>query len=171
MKNIFYVIIILLLVVVVDSCKKSCGINCLHGGSCNGSSCNCPDPYSGYNCDTSCTLGLEGYMCQTLSREKFIGTWNCTSTDQNGTKSTYLITFTDNGYELFMDLNNFNNNGGYPIICTLTGKTGFTIDPTQQDSIATAMGISGSGVWQNGKITINISENNYVTFFATATPQ
>jgi hypothetical protein len=110
-------------------------------------------------------------MCSTLSREKFLGTWSCTSTDQSGNTKSYLVTFTANNYDLFMNLNNFNNTGGYPIICTLTGKTGFSIDQTQQDSLATAAGISGSGNLQTGKLVINISENNNVSFFATLSRQ
>lgn len=70
-----------------------------------------------------------------------------------------------------MDMNNFNNVGGYPIICTMTGKNSFSIDATQQTTQGMAAGISGSGQLQNGKVVINISENNYVSFFATATPQ
>ena len=160
-----------MLIVTAIGCKKSCGINCLHGGSCDGSTCSCPDPYSGYNCDTMCTLGLEGYMCQTLSRDKFLGTWSCTSTNQSGNKQTYLITFTTNSYDLFMNLNNFNNNGGYPIICALTGKDQFSINQGQQDSAGNAIGLSGSGQLQGGKVVINITENGGVSFFATATPQ
>ena len=168
LKNIFWGLIC---IAMLAGCKKSCSVNCMHGGTCAGSVCSCPDPYSGYNCDTMCTPGLEGYLCQTLSREKFIGTWSCTATDQSGNTKTYLITFTDNGYPLFMNMNNFNQNTSYPIICTMTGKNIFSIDPNQQDSLAKTMGVSGSGVLKNGQLIINISENAGASFFAKATKQ
>ena len=170
-KNIFIVLIGLMLIITIASCNKSCGVNCEHGGTCNGNSCNCPDPYSGYNCDTMCVLGLEGYMCQTPSCEKFFGTWNCTSTDQSGNSKSYLITFTANSYNIFMDMNNFDQVGSYPIICTMTGKEQFSIDQTQQTTQGTAAGISGSGQFNNGTLIINISENAGVSFFARATKQ
>lgn len=168
LRNILGVLICL---AILSGCKKACSVNCMHGGTCNGNTCSCPDPYSGYNCDTMCTLGLEGYMCQTQSREKFIGTWSCTTTDQSGNTKTYLITFTDNSYDLFMNMNNFNQNSSYPIVCTMTGKYVFSIDPNQQDSLATSMGVSGSGELKNGLLVINISENGGVSFFAKATKQ
>lgn len=170
-KNIFFACLALVLLITTISCKKSCGINCQHGGSCNGNTCSCPDPYSGYNCDTMCTLGYEGYMCQTLSRTKFLGAWNCTSTNNLGNTTSYLITFTTTPNPLFMNMNNFNQVGSYPIVCTMTGKEQFSIDQTQQDSLGTLAGISGSGVMQNGTLVINISENSYVSFFAKATMQ
>jgi hypothetical protein len=170
LKNIFLGLSVLLLFCMITSCKKSCGVNCLHAGVCNGNTCNCPDPYSGNNCDTFCTLGLEGYMCQTLSRERFLGTWSCKTADQLGNTQTYLITFSTNPYNLFMNLNNFNNNGGYPIVCTLTGKYVFSIDPSQQNAQATAAGVSGSGVLTNGKLTIYLTTNTN-NYFSTATKQ
>jgi len=169
-KNIFWGIIVFALIALASGCKKSCGINCLHGGFCLGNSCSCPDPYSGHSCDTMCILGYEGYMCQTLSREKFLGTWSCTSTDQNGNRQTYLITFTTNGYPLFMNLNNFNNDPSYPITCTLSGKYKFDINAYQQDSLATVAGISGDGNLNNGKITMYIYTANN-SYLATATMQ
>ena len=53
----------------------------------------------------------------------------------------------------------------------MTGKYVFSIDPNQQDSLATSMGVSGSGELKNGLLVINISENGGVSFFAKATKQ
>ena len=171
LRNIFWGLLCIALIGLAAGCKKQCAIDCLNGGSCAGSVCSCPDPFSGFNCDTSCGLGTEGYMCQTLSRTKFIGTWSCTSSDQVGNKKTYLITFTANPDYVFMNLNNFNEISTYPIVCTLTGKDQFSIDPNNQDSLATLAGISGSGILNNNQLVINLSENNAIQFFATATKQ
>lgn len=70
-----------------------------------------------------------------------------------------------------MDMNNFDQVGSYPIICTMTGKEQFSIDQTQQTTQGTAAGISGSGQFNNGTLIINISENAGVSFFARATKQ
>jgi hypothetical protein len=115
-------------------------------------------------------LGEEGYMCQTLSRTRFIGTWSCTSKDQYGNTTSYLITFTTNGFPLFMNLNNFDQNGSYPIICTMTGKYKFDINQGQQDSLGNLAGLNGTGNLNNGTLTMNIYTNNN-QFFATATMQ
>jgi hypothetical protein len=172
LRNIFWILISVVFLVTLDGCKKSCGLNCLHGGSCNGNTCSCPDPYSGNNCDTMCTLGYEGYNCQTLSKTRFFGTWSCTSKDQSGNSSTYLITFTNNtSANEFMNLNNFNNAGGsHPIVCTMSGKYKFDINLTDQDATNQAAGVSGYANLNNGKITLylNTSTNNY---FANATRQ
>jgi hypothetical protein len=169
LKNIFLGAICLLLITTISSCKKSCGINCMHGGFCLGTACSCPDPYSGYNCDTICQLGREGYMCQTLSRDRFFGTWSCTSSDQNGNSKTYPITFTSNSYPTFMNMNNFLNSGD-SIICTLTGKYKFDINSNLQDTTGPLANASGSCSLNNGKMTmyINTATNSY---FATATMQ
>lgn len=169
LKNIFLGAICLLLITTISSCKKSCGINCMHGGSCQGSTCSCFDPYSGYNCDTLCQLGREGYKCQTLSRDKFFGTWSCTSGDQNGNTKTYPITFTSNRYPLFMNMNNFDNSGR-SIVCTLTGKYKFNISSNLQDTTGPLAKASGSCSLYNGKITMYIYTANDF-YFATATMQ
>jgi hypothetical protein len=109
-------------------------------------------------------------MCQTLSREKFIGTWSCRTSDQSGSVTNYLLTITDDSYQLFMDMNNFNNSGGYPIICTLTGKYKFDINTSQQGSQGMAAGVSGYGQMQNGSLVIYLNTNTS-SYFTTGTRQ
>ena len=143
----------------------------LRGGYCVSNVCVCPDPYSGDNCDTLCLLGTEGYGCQKLSRDRFLGTWTCTSTDQSVTSKTYLISFFSvDTNPLIMHMNNFDNQGGYPIICTMMGKTTFDVSEPLQGRSGPFVGISGDGKLDNGKLTIYMStlSNSY---FATAVKQ
>ena len=170
LKNILLGIICMLCIATMPGCKKSCNYNCLRGGYCVGSVCSCPDPYSGTSCDTLCQLGLEGYMCLTPSRNKFLGTWSCTSTDQAANAKTYLISFSEDSNHVVMHMNNFNNIGGYPIICTMMGKTTFDVSEPLQGTSGPFVGISGDGKLDNGKLTIYMStpSNNY---FVTATKQ
>jgi hypothetical protein len=171
LKNILIGAVCLLLVVTISSCKKSCGQRCLHGGFCLNNGCSCPDPYSGYNCDTLCLLGMEGYNCLTPSRNKYLGTWTCTSDVQATLSQTYLITFTANSDPLFMNLNNFNNSGG-TIICTMTGKYVFNIYSANQDSTGPFINASGYGNLNNGKITMYVYPANSIDeYFATAVQQ
>ena len=166
LKNIFWGIA-LVLMFSGTSCKKSCG--CEHAGACVANSCVCPDPYSGAHCDTMCQLGYEGYRCQTLSKERFLGTWNCTSTDPTGHQISFLIVFSNNptvGEQMY--LTNFNNKA-YVVICTMSGKYQFDInDQTSTGSLQ--VDVNGYSKLSNGKLTLYIEENN-VNYFATATMQ
>ena len=170
LKNILLGVICLLCMATIPGCKKSCKYNCLRGGYCVGSVCSCPDPFSGASCDTSCLLGFEGYLCLTPSRNKFLGTWTCTSADQSAIMRTYLISFTADTNPLLMHMNNFNNIGGYPIICTMMGKTTFDVSQPLQGKSGPFVGISGDGKLDNGKLTIYMNTLSN-TYFGTATKQ
>jgi hypothetical protein len=117
-----------------------------------------------------CTLGKEGYQCLTLSRDKFLGAWSCKATDPTGNSQTFNITFTANAYELWMNMNNFNNNSTYPVICTLVGKQKFSADAYNQPTQGIAAGLSGDGYMQNGQLIINMTING-TQYFCKATKQ
>jgi len=172
LKNIFLVFSCLLFAATISSCKKSCGLNCQHAGSCDGAVCACPDPYSGKLCDTMCSPGHEGYMCLTLSRQKYVGTtWSCTSTDQYGNSKTYLINFSTNSSAAeWMNMNNFNNSTAFPIVCTMSGKRKYDVNQYDQTATATLHGVNGSCVETNGKMTIYMNIDSF-QYFATATQQ
>lgn len=173
LKNIFLSLICVMLIATTMSCKKSCGLNCQHNGSCstNASSCNCPDPYSGKLCDTMCAPGYEGYMCLTPSRTRFVGTtWSCTSRDQTGASQTFLINFTvNNGDPTWMNMNNFNNIT-YPVVCTMTGKYVFSADAYNQVPQGMTAGLSGDGKLTDGTLVLNVTMNGS-QYFCTATKQ
>ncbi len=164
-KNIFVTLMMTIILLLAVGCKR-CD-NCLHGGSCGANGgCSCVDPWSGRNCDTSCTLGYEGYNCATYSKTKFFGTWNCTSKDPAGNSTSFTITFTDNGAQpVQMYMTNFNDKG-YRVTCTLTGKEKFDIQ--QQFSVGGLRAtVSGNAILRGGTLTLYITEDG-ATYFGTA---
>ncbi len=75
-----------------NSCTDPCGdVVCNNGGICDEGRCDCPEGFSGTNCeinlcadcvngncttgDCVCNPGYEGDNCDVLSRDKFLGTW------------------------------------------------------------------------------------------------
>ena len=164
MKSVGIILVAVLLLLAGSGCSKGCGGDCLHGGTCNNGVCGCIDNWFGDHCDTQCTLGYEGRYCTTLSRDKFIGTWNCQS---NGV--SFLIDFTpDNTQPEYMFLRNFNNKG-YTMRCTLTGITKFDINPQTATGTIHAL-VSGNAQMNGSSLIIYLSEDN-VQYFATATKQ
>ena len=57
-----------------DECKD---VVCLNGGTCSGGTC------------IGCNAGYEGATCQTVSRDKFVKTWNAADDLTGGT--THLV--------------------------------------------------------------------------------
>jgi hypothetical protein len=165
-NNIFITILVSVILMIASSCHKC---DCLHGGTCEGTKCSCPDPYSGTKCDTSCALGYEGYLCSTFSKAKFYGTWDCTSNDPLGNSQSYQIVFTNNPAQpTQMYLVNFNNKG-YKITCTLTGK--YKFDVTQQFSTGGLhASVSGYAIQRGNKLTLYITEDG-TDYFGNATQQ
>lgn len=165
-KNIFVALMTTIILLLAAGCHR-CD-NCLHGGSCAGSGCSCLDPWSGRNCDTSCQLGLEGYQCATPSKNKFFGTWNCTSKDAMGNSQSYQITFSDTTNAVRMVMKNFNDKG-YKVICTMTGKEKFDISE-QFSSGGLRATVSGNAIMRSGTLTLYITEDG-ASYFGTAKQQ
>jgi hypothetical protein len=170
LKNIFAGLIGFAFLASSLGCQKTCD-QCLHSGTCTpGSACSCPDPWSGYRCDTMCYPGFEGYMCLTLSKNKFFGTWNCTSTDPTGNSKSYTITFSDYpAYGPWMYMNNFNNNGT-AILCNMAGKYKFNIDPGDTTIGPLRVPVSGYCQESGNKMTMYVTLNG-VEYFGSATMQ
>jgi hypothetical protein len=63
---------LLITMIIFQSCDPCDGISCQNGGSCN------------TNGLCVCTSGFEGTSCERHWRDKFIGTWNLTTTFHDG---------------------------------------------------------------------------------------
>ena len=79
------------LAVVYSSCNKDNGksstklkcVTCANGGLCLNDTCRC-------------LVGYEGNACQTLTRQKYLGTWNVSEQGSTSPFSTYSITIQSN---------------------------------------------------------------------------
>ncbi len=95
MKKIIYLSLFLLSVglVTFNACTDPCGdVVCNNGGICDEGICDCPEGFSGTNCEIDlcadctngtcttgecvCAPGYEGENCDIVSKDKFIGIWS-----------------------------------------------------------------------------------------------
>jgi hypothetical protein len=114
-----------------DPCKD---VICNNGGSCLDGACQCAS-------------GFEGTNCQTLSRAKFIGTYNCSDACSTGS-GTYVNTISASADSMKIT---FGNMSGLTtalatptsVFATVSGSN-FTI-PSQPVVGAVATSIAGSG--------------------------
>ena len=87
-----------------DPCKD---IICANGGTCTDGNCTCPS-------------GYEGTLCETLSRDKFIGVFSGTETCTVGTDA-YSITVTANSDKVKFNIQNLYNQS-FTAIATRAGN-------------------------------------------------
>src|SRR5438128_7153513 len=97
-----------------DPCKD---VTCLNGGVCDNGSCNC-------------AVGYEGSDCSTISRDKFIKTWNSANNSCINASSGQLTVTAGSGV-LEMSLSNFGHlicgAGTVIVTATITGANTFEI--------------------------------------------
>ena len=115
-----------------DACK---GVTCSNGGTCTGGNCACP-------------TGYEGTSCQTLSRDKFVGTYIGTEICNVGTDN-YSITLASNSNALELTYTNLYNQG-FTATCTMAATDSFTFAGSQSGAT-----FSGSGRLATNTITVH----------------
>jgi len=124
--------------VVYTSCNKNkCdNVICLNLGVCNGGSCVCP-------------TGFEGNRCQTLSRDKFIFTYNggdSCSTKINTIYPIYILAVLSDSLE--MNMKNFLNNPQDSAVCTIQSTDSFTFIGSNNSTTYTGTGkLSNDSLW------------------------
>ena len=111
-----FVTMALFTAIAYTACKKDACDNviCLHLGACDGGKCSCP-------------TGYEGLRCETLSREKFIFTFNGGDScgyKGNNTYAIYLRAYLTNDRQMMM--RHFLNNDDDSAICTMQAVDSFT---------------------------------------------
>lgn len=119
-----------------DECKD---VTCQNGGTCSGGTCTCP-------------TGYEGTNCQTLTRDKFVGSYTGTDQCTTGQYNINLSISAASANNLQVLINNV---GGFGTSITATG----VVTSTNQVTITSAN--VGSGRVLNGTMTFN---NNVMTF-------
>lgn len=133
-----------------DECKD---VVCLNGGTCSGGTC------------VSCNAGYEGDRCETVSRDKFIKTWNAADDLTGG--STHLVytvsinvgsgTAVTNASISKAFSDDFFNN---PISATVSGNT---ITIPSQNPDGNNYSLTGTGTISGGKITWSYTIKNDLT--------
>ncbi len=129
-----------------DECKD---VVCQNGGTCISGTCSCP-------------TGYEGSNCQTLSRDKFVGTYIGTEQCTSGTDA-YTIVLAASSGALNLTFTNIYNQG-YTATCTVTGKNTFSFSGSQLTTSFT-----GNGTLNGNQLTVayqitSPAANNSCTF-------
>jgi hypothetical protein len=125
-----------------DACK---GVTCQNGGTCSGGNC-------------TCTTGYEGTNCETLSRDKFVGTYTGSEICSIGTDN-YTIALTASSNNLQLTYTNLYNQG-FTATCNMAATDSFTFAGSDAVSGAT---YSGSGRLVTNTITVHYSIVNGTT--------
>ncbi len=105
-----------------DECKD---VVCKNGGTCVAGVCSCP-------------TGYEGTNCETLSRDKFVGTYVGTEICSVGTDN-YSITVAANSDNLKITMTNIYNEG-FSAVGTVTGKNTFSFSGSSGTTTYTGTG-------------------------------
>lgn len=151
MKNVFknfnifvFMLGMLSMVTFMTSCEedKCEGVTCQNDGVCIDGTCDCPDWYTGTNCETA-------------TRTKFLGDYTGTETCSLGSTVTYNVTAATNadgaGFMTFQNMYNVGFNGK----AQLTGETTFDfVSESQSINGSTWTLVSGSGSIDGTTITI-----------------
>lgn len=181
-KSSLFVLVTLFAIVNLQSCVNECfGIVCENGGVCVTGECDCPDGFSGTNCETEnlcitqnpncqnggecvdgtceCPLGYEGDDCSVESRTKFIGSYQDSELDCGAAVDnlTDVSIEADASDPLKFTIKTFNViiNENYNMSCTLTSTN--TFDIPSQTPCPGCFEISGTGsIDDNGMVTNNL---------------
>jgi hypothetical protein len=158
-------IILFLSIGVFTGCKPGCkDVHCQNDGECkSGGNCECPGRWGGTYCDTLCPIGFEGNYCNIPSRNKFVRTWDAT-TSSPSTGSVHLSLYVTNGpiVEQII-ISNFNNEN-YTVVGTITNYNSFDI--MNQNATGSYPGpVVGSGYLNGTNLAINLTKQG-VDYFA-----
>jgi len=118
-----------------DECED---VVCNNGGTCVLGNCSCP-------------TGYEGTNCETITRDKFLGTYNGNETCTVGS-DTYTVTLSTNSNDLKLTFNNLYNqtNPSISALCTIISTTEFTFSDTQN-----GVTYSGTGTLNGNTLTVD----------------
>ncbi len=153
MKNYLFTFGPLLLICVLLGCNNPCRkVECQNGGSCFEGACQCPDGYTGFQCETNecnlrdcqngsecvtgtceCLTGYYGLDCEFSYQDIFIGTWeanqNCASTGSGTSSEQYNLLITAGSNE--MEINLYLGSSGW-VTADIENTNDFTIPLQQQ---------------------------------------
>ncbi len=182
-----------------DTTPSECdGVECLNGGECVVNDvtalaeCSCPPGYSGVACEDFdncfdiicpdnaecedgvcyCNVGFEGANCDTLIRDKYIGTYSAEDICPSGTfASTAVITGSATN-NLWFTVSNF---GGFEnlVNCEVVDQYSFRI-PNQEDAagrIFEGVDANGSEILGVFDPALNVVAGTYTVSFSDGTSE
>ncbi|HLP50986.1 MAG TPA: hypothetical protein VK154_08905 [Chitinophagales bacterium] len=157
--------VLLVIAFAISGCKPGCkDVSCLNDGECiAGGTCQCEGQWGGMYCDSLCPQGYEGIYCNIPSRNKFIRTWNATtSSPSTGMKEHSLFVTTGPIVQQIL-ITNFNDEH-FTVVGTITGKSKFDI--MSQNATGNFTGVVvGSGYLNGDNMAINLTKGG-VDYFA-----
>lgn len=163
LRRVAFIFSICLLLLQLNACRKGCkNVECQNGGECFNGSCRCEGRWSGLYCDTLCPIGFEGRYCASLSRTKFIRTWNATTFSTNGTNQHPLYVTAGSFAEQIV-ISNFNNEG-FTVTASMLDYDKFEILPQNATGSYTGS-VEGSGYMNGQKLGINLTKQG-IDYFA-----
>lgn len=159
------VVVLLSLSLVLDSCQKKCA-ECKNGATCTKKkTCICKGQWDGPFCDTLCPIGYEGDSCQILTKDQFIGNWDCSTTATDNSSSLHLIQVSNENYFVWVKFSNLIDQG-FSMRGTITAKK--RIEFYEQNAQGAYTGKADGSVTINGdEMTINIRKGG-VDYFTKA---
>lgn len=128
---------------VEDSCITQ-NVTCLNGGTCDNGSCDC-------------VAGYEGDSCQTLSRVKFLGTYDVSDSCSSSGSATYQITVAASGVSsehAKVLISNFWDTFTNNVQATVNGNT-ITIPTQEPDN--DGFTVTGTGTINGTAITVTVN--------------
>jgi len=166
MRGTIYLVFILFFIAVLgEGCKPGCkGVRCQNNGECqSGGNCDCTGRWGGALCDSLCGIGYEGTYCNVPSRNKFVRTWNATTSSNVSGVVTHALYVTNGLIVQQIVISNFNNEG-YAIVGTMLDYDKFEILPQNATGNYTGP-VSGSGYLNGNNMAINLTKLG-VDYFA-----
>ena len=149
----------------LTGCKPGCkDVHCHNSGEClAGGTCDCPGRWGGLSCDTLCPIGYEGTYCNIPSRNKFVRTWNATTSSNATGVRTHPLYVTNGPIVQQIIIDNFNNEG-YTVVGTILDYDKFEIMTQNATGNYTGV-INGSGYLNGSNMAINLTKQG-VDYFA-----
>lgn len=166
MRITFSVILFLLfLSFTTTGCKRGCkDVHCQNGGECEtGGTCGCTGRWGGVLCDSLCAIGYEGTYCNIPSRNRFVRTWNATTSSNSTGVVQHSLYVTEGPIVQQIIISNFNNEN-YTIVGTMLDYDKFEI-LTQNATGSYTGQVNGSGYLNGTNMAINLTKQG-VDYFA-----
>lgn len=117
------------------------------------------------SCTQECEIGYEGSNCKTLSRDKFVGTWNGNETCTIGTDN-YQLSITAAGDDIKLNYSNLYNQG-FSGQGTMTGKNTFSFTGNSGGTTWSGTGVLADNGQLTVTYTITAGTTNSCTFVGT----